>query len=116
MAMRHFILVSTLQNYQFRGFHQLKYTAAFKQNIDSVFFVIIIYIPHTCLCVGNKRILSLMYGFYSCENNIRVSRVTVSKNYGLFLHFLYQFSNSEKLGICFTKSKWLIKTLFQIMG
>ena len=43
-------------------------------------------------------------------------RVTVRKEYGLFLQILYQFLTSEKMGICFSKSKWLIKTLFQIMG
>ena len=38
------------------------HTAAFQKSIDSD-FVIIIYIPHTCLRVCNKHMLFLIYDF-----------------------------------------------------
>ena len=60
---------------------------------------------HTCLCVCNKRKFSF------CSYKTNISRYSNLK-YGLNLLVL----TSEKLVIFLSKSKLLIKILFQIMG
>ena len=59
--------------------------------------------------------LCLMYDLFSATT-LTIYLVIVSNNIDCSWRFLYQVLTSEKVDYIFSKSKLLIKTLFQIKG
>ena len=59
-------------------------------------FVIIIYIPYTCLRVCYKHMLCLMYDFFSATTR-SIYLVIVINNIDYSWRFLYQVLTSEKV-------------------
>ena len=59
--------------------------------------------------------LCLMYDFFSATTR-SIYLVIVSNNIDCSWRFLYQVLTSEKVDYIYSKSKLLIKTLFQIKG
>ena len=75
------------------------YTAAFQFFIESN-FVIIIYIPYTCLCDCYKHMLCSMYMLFSATTQT-IYTVIVSNNMNCCWRFLHQVLTSEKVDYIF---------------
>ena len=60
----HYLLKSCFHAFLAFSAHNSLYTAAFQFFLEIAIFVIILYIPYTCLYVYNKFMLCLMYDLF----------------------------------------------------